>query len=235
MKRLLLVAIVFACCAPAWAAPAPDLQFVVFGRVDGVQGRKLSFTQQNGQSGTIELSPTVVFHDATQPPPALVDVSALHPGDIIVLATDAQRRTHLIIANPRGRPQRDWDALFARIVPGYKSLYAGQMHAAPSGGGQGGNGAVHGQLKMVMIGKVAGLSSGTVVVRRSDGQSATVTLPPNVVFHDLSEPSGASASFEAIHEGDDIVMTSDASEQPHVLFLHAGQTMNPSWRGMVAK
>lgn len=242
MKRTsIIIAALCAMLAMVGAANADsaDFQLVIFGQIQQVDGRKVTFSRTDGQTGSIEFSPAAEVHDASSPPPARITLADIRAGDIFVLGTDRQQKTHIIVYHQNQRIDRTWDALFVQVVPGYRTVYptGGQSAAAPPrttspSAGQATTG--EGRLKVVMMGKVTSISGAQVVILGDNGKRSTITVPDGASWHDLALPYASSGASGRMQVGDMAVMTADSADRPHVLYLHAGANLHPSWNGRVA-
>lgn len=213
-------------------AQSTDLKLVLFGKVTKVEGRTVTYMSRDGSSGTIEFSPKAVVHDTTQPYAATQSLADVKPDDIFVLAVDGAGKTHLAIVRNERATHREWDAIFVQIIPGYGSIYGGAAQSgqpAPSGQTTPPETTTGEKYKMIMVGKLTAMDGSKVSVQSSDGKTASVTMPPNAVYHDASQAFGVTSSASALQVGDEVLLTVDGSDVAHVLFLHPGAKLHSSW------
>jgi hypothetical protein len=247
--------------------PVKTLQYVVYGQVVAVEGAHIVFRTPDGQQGSMELSPLSFYHDASGCPPSLTQASALRVGDIIVITTDNEQHTHLLIAHG-ARVHPDWDSIFVSLVPGYRSMYATTRPAR--GGTPPGEhprseppaGATEAHAQQPPLGTHDMIYAVQVYGRlmskhetelhllclagSQQGRMLRVNLPSDATLVDTALPlapspgpaMGGTASLtrrpsalKDLEVGDEVMLSSDTQQVPHVLFLHLGQRLHPSWNG----
>lgn len=228
---LLLLALV--ALSRAALAQSPDLKLVLFGKVTKVEGRTVTYITRDGASGTIEFSPKAVVHDTTQPFATTQTLADLKPDDIFVLAVDGAGKTHLGLVRNERATHREWDAIFVQLIPGYTTIYGAS--ATQPGATTAPAESVGQKYKVVGYGKLAAISGATLSLQMADGKTASVTVPNNAIYHDASQAFGADCSATALQVGDEVLMTADSADVPHVLFLRAGAKLHPSWQGHLTR
>lgn len=209
-------------------AQAPEMTLMLFGKITEIDGRNVKFLNRDGSSGNISFSPTALTHDATRPLAETIPLDGAQVGDIFVLATDASKKTHLVLVRNERATHPEWDAVFVRIIPGYATVHGsnaptGATTAPPQ------RPASADVFKVVSYGKVKAFTPPQMSLVDGNGQAQSVEIPANAVFHDASKPFGPTADASQIQAGDEILLTADGADAPHVLFLRTGTRLDPTW------
>ena len=227
----LLLVVALVAISRAALAQSDDFKLVLFGKITQVEGRTVQYIKTDGTSGTIEFSPKAVTHDATQPVASSLPMSEVKTGDIFVLAVDSAGKTHLVLVRDERATHREWDAVFVRIIPGYTTIHG----PSPSPSGAPSDIPAGEKYKVVGYGKITAIVGEKLTIQMSPERTASVTVPKNAVYHDAAQAFGATSPSSQLQVGDEILMTADPADVPHVLFLHPGAKLHPSWQGHLTR
>jgi hypothetical protein len=102
--------------APATSGEFPALQVgpmqvVLVGQLLVASGKELQVKGRDGQTATIELSQSAVFHDASQPPTVTAAPSQIKQGDTLIIAVDGAKKTHILFLPEGSQTSAAWGGL----------------------------------------------------------------------------------------------------------------------------
>jgi hypothetical protein len=85
-----------------------------------------------------------------------------------------------------------------------------------------------------LMGQITHSDGANITLKKQNGESMNITLPNNATLHDIAQPVSSTRPV-SIQAGDDVMLTVDKADRPHVLILHPRQSIDASWKGVVAR